>query len=981
MKTINQMKPLARLIATSLAVGSIAGFGAQVFAQTAAGTLIKNLATVTYEDENGNEYSAQSNEAIVTVAPVYSAVIEKDNALSAAPGQTVYFPHVLSNTGNITDSYKLATSGVTAGSSVKVYHDLNANGQPDPGEPELSATDEIEIAAGEQKSVVVAMAVPVDAVDTATYSSTLTATTDNATVIDENDNADGNNVDTATVSTGPILVLNKSSVHDAANNQVTYTLTVKNNGGSDATNVNIIDALPEVDHDNDSGTADVQVSFVSASSNGLVNVGDIDAAEQTVDENNVGEINGNTTTETSLQAIVAKDVTLPPNTTISVTYTVSYTAGWAAGASVDNTFVAFDDPDNNGNPDNSTTGVVSSNTTHDVIPNVYDVDAKDTNADEANGVNDGGDDDTTADPNNDSQYVDVSPTGGEVLYKHIITNEGNGDDVFNLSVAAGNFPTNTIFTFWDATGTVQLTDSDNDGVPDTGTIGAGDALTVMVKAKLPAGVSGTNYAAVLTATSSGDSTVKDTTGLALGEITAPKVDIANDSADQGDTGFGDNGVENAQNESPAKLVDAELGGVAVFELKLANESGSADSYLLSAGNVPTGWDVKFKDAAGNVITTTPLIPGGDTYSYKAEVTVSADPTEAKHDSDRAGDADGYDSSNTDTTNSLVAGTIDAGTDGDKDYQISFNAASTSTPGLLDTVTNSVDVTPDREVVITPNGQNQIQPGGTVDYSHKIENNGNMDEPVEVSVTNTLAGDGWTSVIKVDTTGNGIPDSVLSPGTATIKGRLPNGSFVDIPVTYVGGNAQMTIPPGVDVDIISVVNAPSNAALGAVDTSTISVADNSGSPTPSPTVTAQDQTSVILGQVRLDKQAAIDEGCNGSLETTFSANQSSQVKPGDCVVWRLTATNEGNANVKNVVVSDAAPDYTAIVPNMLKLCLGNTAACDATPLTDTATDTDDLSVDGGAVSGDIVTFQPWSGGSVVELQPGQKVTAEFTVKID
>ena len=69
MKTRNQMKPLARLIAASLAVGSMAGFGAQALAQTAAGTLIKNLATVTYEDENGNSYSAQSNEAVVTVAP------------------------------------------------------------------------------------------------------------------------------------------------------------------------------------------------------------------------------------------------------------------------------------------------------------------------------------------------------------------------------------------------------------------------------------------------------------------------------------------------------------------------------------------------------------------------------------------------------------------------------------------------------------------------------------------------------------------------------------------------------------------------------------------------------------------------------------------------------------------------------------------------------------------------------------------------
>lgn len=35
---------------------------------TPAGTVIKNLATVTYQDSLGNEYSAQSNESVVTVA-------------------------------------------------------------------------------------------------------------------------------------------------------------------------------------------------------------------------------------------------------------------------------------------------------------------------------------------------------------------------------------------------------------------------------------------------------------------------------------------------------------------------------------------------------------------------------------------------------------------------------------------------------------------------------------------------------------------------------------------------------------------------------------------------------------------------------------------------------------------------------------------------------------------------------------------------
>jgi len=90
MKTRSQIKPLARLIAASLAVGSLAGFGAQALALTAAGTIIKNLATVTYKDQNGNSFSALSNESIVTVAPVYSATIENDVSMVGAPGQTIF---------------------------------------------------------------------------------------------------------------------------------------------------------------------------------------------------------------------------------------------------------------------------------------------------------------------------------------------------------------------------------------------------------------------------------------------------------------------------------------------------------------------------------------------------------------------------------------------------------------------------------------------------------------------------------------------------------------------------------------------------------------------------------------------------------------------------------------------------------------------------------------------------------------------------
>lgn len=1015
MKTRNQMKPLARLIAASLAVGSMAGFGAQALAQTAAGTLIKNLATVTYEDENGNSYSAQSNEAVVTVAPVYSATIENDNNLTGAPGQTVYFPHTLSNTGNIADTF---TAAATNGGVV--YLDDNNNGQPDPGESIV--TGPISIPAGDQVSLVVALAVPTAAANGSTLDTDLTATSTNgATVTDTGANADGTdgtNEDEVTVSTGPVLVLNKSSVHDVANKQITYTLTVKNNGGSDATNVNIVDAIPDVDIDGD-GTVDQQMDFVAGtiSANGLINTGDVvPLVVSSLSEAVMGDLNFDTDTADTLDAIVAKDVTLPPNTTVTVTYTVKYESSWAAGVDIDNTFVAFDDPDNDGVPTDSTTGTVPSNTTNDTLPQVYAVDALDTGTGLLAGMNDGGDDDQAG--QNDSQFVDVAATGAEVLFKHVITNNGNGDDAFNVGVvsdATNGFPAGTVFTYWDATGTVQLTDTDNDGFPDTGMLpsigsdplnpAAGSSETIMVKANLPAGVSGPGpYNATLTATSATDTgatPASNTTALVLGAITPPTVDIANVTADQtssstgGNDGFNDNGVANSQDESPAVLATGTVNSTITFDLQLANEAGNPDSFLLSSGNVPAGWSVVFKDAAGSVITTTPLVPGGGTFAYTAEVTISSDPAEALSQSDQmvggVAVTDGYDATDDNASNPA------AGTDGDLDYQMDFTATSTSTPSVSDSVTNAVDIDADREVVITPNGQNQVQPGGTVEYTHQLENNGNQDETVEMSALNSLDPNGWTTVINVDTTGDGMPDTVLNaPPTGTtviIKGVDENGAVVDIEVTDADndGIPELFLEPGENVNMTSTVTSPSNAPLGAVDASTITVTDATDATNPVLT-SSTDQTTVMLGQVRLDKTAAIDTNCDGVPDgagagSTFLATQTAQVEPGQCVVWNLTATNEGTATVKNVVISDAAPAFTDVlagVPGYLKFCHGNT--CTPTSTTASTAMTDASDGDNATYAAGLVKFfanngasNP-AGGIGGDLIAGEQMTGQFTVKV-
>ena len=978
MKTIKQFKrkPLARWIAISMVSASVIG-GTAMAAAPLAGTEIKNLATVSYEDENGNTYTAQSNEAVITVAPQYRATLENDRTQSIAPGQTAYFPHTLTNTGNTPDTFTVSTD-----TGDLVYLDTSGNGQPDAGE---NAVTTVTLQPGETVSLVVAHPVASSAANGSTESVELTvaSASSGAVVKDigsnsdtDSDDASATNNDVVNITTGPVLVLNKQAVFDTANNKVTYTLLVKNTGGSDAKLVDIIDAVPTVDHDNDSSTPKVALSNVVIESvNGLLDTGDVvPTALVQVDETVVGEdLDGDgAATNTAVNVIKATDAVLPPNTTVSVVYSANYDASWRAGSNVDNTFITQYDDDNDPNTPKKTT---TSNTTHNTVPQNYSVLANDDSVNPAApslGVNDGKDDDGL--PANDTQLVDKVAAGETVIFTHLVTNTGNGDDILNLDVTNTDFPAGTVFTLWNADGTVQLTDSDSDGIPDTGVLGQNQSTSVVVKATLPASASGApagGYNAVLTATSSGDSSKSDTANLKLAEITPPSVDLAAIGATQANTGFNDGGAVNAHDEAPVLFAnDALIGSTVSFPMTVANESGSGDSFLLSYQDLPAGWSVVFKDSSGNTITSTPFLPAGGTFDYTAYVTVSSDPAQAEANSSRATDVDGYDAID-DGASTLT------GTDGDKDYVIEFIVTSAANSGRTDSIKHAVDVKSTPAISITPDGQNQIQPGGTVEYPHKLVNDGNVDEAVELTANNSDTD--WNSTTLIDTDGDGVGDTELVnlKKNDVIKVYNQDGSTSNVTLTDIDNDGLVEFPlaPGQSVKLTNKVFAPADAPQGEVNATTLQAQDPNGNVRN----IAKDTSNVILGQVRLDKTVALQTDCTDPATIgTFSAIQSSKVEPGQCAVWQIVAKNEGDALVKNVVVSDNVPAYTASLANSLQYCKG--FGCTPATVTDAAGD------DAGEIVNDLVRFYLGTNSNPAtklggELLPGESATVRFTVKID
>ncbi len=859
-KFLPRLNQLAASIA--LVAGGVALMPTAQAAAPTAGSNISNIATASYTDGNGASKTVTSNEVKTIVLQVSSFTLVADRNATINPNGTATLSHTLTNTGNGTDTFTLSVSQLTNDNfdlnNVHIYLDSNQDGVPDNNNDITTVT----LTANQSVGIIVVSTVPVTQTDGQKAQYTLNATAGFDTSVT------GFNTDTVTVSAGASMQIQKSAsvASVAPNGDITYTLTYKNTGNGAAPFVTIKDTLPNT------VTYNLGSGLWSGSSTALTDAagGDPAGIDYRYDS-------GSKTVYVSLTNV-------PANSTGTVKFTVKANAG--NNSTVNNTASIF--IDDNNDPTNTPTGTTptQSNQTTVTPTLIYtgtiNDSATDVYADAAK---------VTTDPNKDDQILSVTSQGVPVVFGDdqgsgdtgadliVVHNTGTATETFNVSINKSALPSGSIVQLFKSDGVTPLTDTNGDSVVDTGPIAANGTYNVIAKVTLPSNYSETDTnitnVTTLTLTPVSNPSATDTIRLVITDVVKATVDLTNGDNTDTTTGGPTAGSSGQDTGVPVDTKTTAPGTAVTFPLSVKNTSATPDNFNLSSAGLPSGWTVQYyvdanKDGVpdGAAITNTGNIPAGTTVNLIAVVTPSANQAPI--------------------TQNVV-----------------FTVSSPAT-GLTDSMTDQVVVSAKRSLSLTADNVGQLAPGGTVTYTHTLTNNGTITEGTSAgslpyTLTNTQSG--WTTTLYVDLNNNGLADN----------NELVTGNDLGALIaTYNADNNNISgLEAGQSIKLFIKVEAPANATAGVQNSNVLTVSPTTISGTTTSPVSNTDLTTVNDGQIRLVKEQALDAACDGTADGSFTQNNLS-AKPGTCVIYRITATNEGNVPVTTVKINDNVPTYTTLV---------------------------------------------------------------------
>ncbi|MDQ9760659.1 hypothetical protein RFZ45_17525 [Acinetobacter baumannii] len=818
-----------------------------VFAQPKAGSSITNIASGDFYDEQGNLQVINSNPVILTVQPIYSLSLQSNQQNIGTIGSKLNFPHVLTNTGNIADSYKITLNQLTNDQfdleNIAVYADRDQNGEPDDNNNLLNNAI-LNLEAGESVAVVVVGSIPVNSISAGHVANfTLTSTSQL-----DSGNVSATVSDVAKVVDDAVIQVTKSQNISTGKTgtEVTYTFTY-NNTGTALGQLFVRDTLPS------------SVSYQAGTAiwnNGASTLTDVDndneagsTAESVMNyKYEGGEVEFKLTGITALsKGTFSFKVKVNPNAAEKINNTANYKQY------KNNTTTLLKDTSTN-------TVIFTVQQTLGVILNNSSV-----------GNTDGGTNDLLTKSNT------FTGAAKEIQFDNYVWNTGQATDSYNLNITkSANVPSCAVTRLYQSDGRTLLTDSNADGIIDTGSMAAGASKKIVLGVYFPANCVTTETLNFdITAISTTDTAIKNTT---RDQLTNTNSVGSSDLYNNDGSGNGIGAVTSAGGQAWVNK-SAVRGGTAVFPLVVENKSTVTNSYNLYASaaeidvnsintSLPAQWTVKFYDTSndcqtlGNVISSTGNVAAGATKKYCAVVSV---PT------------------NTDLANLPI-----------------WFAIKSPMNTQADSIKDQVDII-QRQMTLANDRQGRVNIGGTVVYLHTLKNTGTVVEgnaagQITFSVIPQNPNDTFTYTLYHDANNNGVIDATdpLINDLSTVTGGLA---------------------PQASIQLLLKVQAPTTATNGMSSVANIVVkANNTIQGLALADIQNTDLTTVDPTQLRLTKEQTKDENCALTSVTVINAVYGStplQVKPNQCVSYRLTIKNEGATPASNIVINDIVPAYSQL----------------------------------------------------------------------
>jgi uncharacterized repeat protein (TIGR01451 family) len=875
--------------------------------QAPAGAVIGNQASATYLDASSVSRQSFSNLVQTSVTQVYGGSLANTQTRYATVGTQVVFPHTYTNSGNGIDTLYF-TVGTNANiTNQAIYIDANGDGVPDNTTNISGSANTFVVGPGQTFKFVVVGTLIAGSTSGTSYSLSVTPTESGAHI------APAANTDTIIATSNAAINVTKSMTVTSGpqGTASVVTLTYTNTGNATSGPVVIADPL---------GSTTAAFLYVTGSKWNGVALTDGGAEPAGVTSFTT---TGNTPT-----------LTLPsvaPGVTGTLTFNVTVGTAAPIGLIVNNTA--------NFNYTDLLTGgtaipSANTNTVGFLVSQTAGVSWT---------AGDTGDFTGTAPNGTDALGAKTVGQGGTITWTDTLTNTGNGYDTFNITAGTSTFPAGTTFQFYRIDGVTPLTDSNGDGIVDSGPVAAGGTATIKVTATLPTSTTtGAAWSLQVKATSTASTASNFSTVAVATDTDTVTVTITSSAVDLTVTASANTGAEPGKGVGIASGVTNTVapGQQTIFPFFVQNTStvtGTADSYNLlvqgysTAGNVtptvagtalPSGWTVLIHQATGATC------PG----SYSAQSTAVAN-TPALSAAGAGNLAASY---------QLYCVELDVpanSTAGTNDFIITANSNSTA---AVDQMTFAVTVSAINAVTISPNQSGQVYAGGTIAYTHVITNGGNTSQTVSFPSATAIVFNpstaGWSGVL-------------YQPGTGDTTGALDANSTAITP-----GSTTITLAGGASALVFFKVQSSPAANPGDNSSATLTISYNGGTLS-----TVTDVTTVISGQVKLVKSQYVDTGCTKTAGTftTLSANASS----GQCIIYQIVATNTGQTNVSNLTIADAAPPYTTYLTGY------TTTSVNTCTLTGGA-----VTVTGGGTTGFTAAFT----GS---MTPSCTATITFEVKLN